>query len=59
MSEPFRILRVAPLKDPGHVEKMEKAGLAIKPLVGKEYAKYYMDLHERCKQLVEAARKAR
>jgi tripartite-type tricarboxylate transporter receptor subunit TctC len=46
------------MKDPGHVEKMEKAGLAIKPLVGQEYAKYYLDLHERCKQLVEAARKA-
>jgi hypothetical protein len=37
---------------------MEKAGLAIKPLVGQEYAKYYLGLHERCKQLVEAARKA-
>jgi hypothetical protein len=47
------------LKDPGQVEKMEKAGLAIKPPVGKQYAKYYMDLHERCKQLIEAARKAR
>lgn len=46
------------MKDPGHVEKMEKAGLAIKPLVGQEYAKYYLGLHERCKQLVEAARKA-
>jgi tripartite-type tricarboxylate transporter receptor subunit TctC len=46
------------MKDPGHVEKMERAGLAIKPMVGQEYAKYYMDLHERCKQLVEAARKA-
>ena len=45
------------MKDPGHVEKMEKAGLAIKPLVGQEYSKYYLDLHERCKQLVEAARK--
>jgi tripartite-type tricarboxylate transporter receptor subunit TctC len=46
------------MKDPGHVEKMEKAGLAIKPLVGPEYSKYYLDLHERCKQLVETARKA-
>jgi tripartite-type tricarboxylate transporter receptor subunit TctC len=46
------------MKDSGHVEKMERAGLAIKPLVGQEYAKYYLDLHERCKQLVEAARKA-
>jgi tripartite-type tricarboxylate transporter receptor subunit TctC len=28
------------MKDPRHVEKMEKAGLAIKPLVGQEYTKY-------------------
>jgi len=47
------------IKDPGHVEKMDKAGLAIKPLVGQEYTKYLMDLHERCKRLVEAAQKAR
>lgn len=47
------------IKDPGHVEKMDKAGLAIKPLVGQEYTKYLMDLHERCKHLVEAAQKAR
>ena len=46
------------MKDLGHVEKMEKVGLAIKPLVGQEYTKYYLDLHERCKQLVEAAHKA-
>jgi tripartite-type tricarboxylate transporter receptor subunit TctC len=47
------------IKDPGHVEKMDKAGLAIKPLIGQEYTKYLMDLHERCKHLVEAAQKAR
>jgi len=47
------------IKDPGHVERMDKAGLAIKPLVGQEYTKYLMDLHERCKHLVEAAQKAR
>ena len=47
------------IEDPEHVEKMEKAGLAIKPLVGEEYAKYFRELHERTKPLVDAARKAR
>jgi tripartite-type tricarboxylate transporter receptor subunit TctC len=46
------------MKDPGHVEKMEKAGLAIKPMVGQEYTNYLLDLHEKCKHLVEAARRA-
>jgi len=46
------------MQDPGHVEKMEKAGLAIKPMVGPEYTKYFLDLHEKCKYLVEAARRA-
>ena len=45
--------------DPEHVEKMGKAGLAIKPLVGEEYAKYFRELHDRAKPLVDAARKAR
>jgi tripartite-type tricarboxylate transporter receptor subunit TctC len=47
------------IRDPGHVEKMDKAGLAIKPMVGAEYTKYLLDLQERCKHLVEAAQKAR
>jgi len=46
------------MKDPGHVEKMEKAGLAIKPMVGQEYTKYLLELHEKCKYLVEAARRS-
>jgi len=45
--------------EPEHVEKMEKAGLAIKPMLGDEYGRYLMNIHERCKRLVEAARKAR
>lgn len=45
--------------EPEHVEKMEKAGLAIKPMVGDEYGRYLRDIHERCKPLVEAARKVR
>jgi len=47
------------MKNPEHVEKMEKVGLAIKAMVGEEYAKYLRDIHERCKLLVDAARKAR
>jgi len=46
------------MKDPGHVEKMERAGLAIKPMVGQEYTKYFLDLHEKCKYLVEAIRRS-
>ena len=47
------------MKSPEHMEKMEKAALAIKPLVGEEYARYFRDMHERCKPLVEAVVKAR
>ena len=35
------------IEDPEHVEKMEKAGLAIKIMVGDEYAKYFRELHEK------------
>jgi len=45
------------MKNPEHVEKMNKAGLAVKPLVGEEYAKYFRDLHNRAKPLVDIARK--
>jgi tripartite-type tricarboxylate transporter receptor subunit TctC len=47
------------MNSPDHVEKMEKAALAIKPLVGEEYARYFRDMHERCKPLVEAVLKTR
>ncbi len=47
------------MKSPDHLDKMDKAGLAVKPMMGEEFMKYYRDLHERCKPLVEAARKAR
>jgi tripartite-type tricarboxylate transporter receptor subunit TctC len=47
------------MNHPDHVEKMEKAALAIKPLVGEEYARYFRDMHERCKPLVEAVLKTR
>jgi len=46
------------IKDPEHIEKMEKTGLAIKMMVGDEFGKYLRDLQEQCKPLVEEARKA-
>ncbi len=47
------------IRNPEHVEKMDKAALAIKMMVGDEFGKYIRDLQERCKALVEEARKAR
>ena len=46
------------MKDPEHVEKMEKAGLAIKMMVADEFGKFLRDLYEQCKPIVEEARKA-
>jgi tripartite-type tricarboxylate transporter receptor subunit TctC len=46
------------MKDPEHVEKMEKTGLAIKMMVGDEFGKYLRDLFQQCKPIVEEARKA-
>jgi len=47
------------MKNPEHMDKMDKAGLAVKPMMGEEYMKYFRNLQERCKSLVDAARKAR
>ncbi len=47
------------IKDPEHMDKMEKAGLAIKPMLGEEYAKYFRELHDRTRPLVDAARRDR
>jgi tripartite-type tricarboxylate transporter receptor subunit TctC len=47
------------MKNPEHMDKMDKAALAVKPMVGEEYARYFRDMHERCKPLVEAVVKAR
>jgi len=44
------------MENPEHVDKMDKAGLAIKIMVGEEYASYIKELHERMKKLVEVAR---
>lgn len=50
---------LAAMKDPEHIEKMEKVGLAVMPMVGAEYAKYFRELHETCKTYMDEARKAR
>ena len=47
------------IENPEHMEKMDKAGLAIKMMMGDEYGKYCRELHDRAKPLVDAARKAR
>ena len=44
------------MEDPEHVQKLEAAGLAIKIMVGEEYARYYKDTHEQAKKYTEWAR---
>ncbi len=44
------------MDDPEHVKKMEDAGLALKIMVGEEYAKYYRDLHTKAAKYTEWAR---
>jgi len=44
------------MKDPDHMDKMDKAGLAVRPLAGEEYKKYVYDLQQRIAPLVEIAR---
>jgi hypothetical protein len=44
------------MEHPDHVKKVEKAGLAIKVMVGDEYAKYYRDLHTKAAKYTELAR---
>jgi len=47
------------MKDPEHLDKMDKSGLAVKPLAGEEYTKYVLDLQQRVAPLVEIARKSK
>jgi tripartite-type tricarboxylate transporter receptor subunit TctC len=47
------------MKDPDHMDKMDKSGLAVRPLVGEEYKKYVYDLQQRIAPLVEIARKSK
>jgi tripartite-type tricarboxylate transporter receptor subunit TctC len=47
------------MEDPEHIRRMEKAGLAIKPMVGDEYGKFLRDLEERVKPLMDSYLKSR
>jgi tripartite-type tricarboxylate transporter receptor subunit TctC len=47
------------IKDPDHVDKMDKAALAVRPLVGEEYKKYVYELHQRITPLMEVARQSK
>ena len=47
------------MEDPEHLKNMDKAGLAIKIMMGEEYSKYIKSVHEQLKKLVDEARKAR
>ena len=44
------------MEDPEHVQKLESAGLAIKIMVGEEYARYYSDTHTQAKKYTEWAK---
>ena len=44
---------------PEHLEKMEKAGLAVKIMMPEEYGQYIKNLHENLKKLMAEALKAR
>ena len=44
------------MEDPEHVKKMEEQGLALRIMVGEEYAKYYRELHAKAKKYTEWAR---
>jgi len=46
------------MENPEHIEKMDKAGLAVRIIVGDEYSKYIKDLHETTRKLMETGRKA-
>jgi tripartite-type tricarboxylate transporter receptor subunit TctC len=46
------------METPEHIEKMDKAGLTVKILVGDAYGKYIREVHETSKSMMEMARKA-
>lgn len=47
------------MANPDHIKKMDEVGLALKPMVGAEYAKYYADTHAQAKKYTEWALKQR
>ena len=49
------VLRKA-MEDPEHVQKLESAGLAVKIMVGEEYARYYSETHAQAKKYTEWAK---
>jgi tripartite-type tricarboxylate transporter receptor subunit TctC len=44
------------MEDPEHVSKLENQGLAIKIMVGEEYARYFVDTHAKAKKYTEWAK---
>jgi tripartite-type tricarboxylate transporter receptor subunit TctC len=44
------------MEDPEHVSKLENQGLAIKIMVGEQYAKYFADTHAKAKKYTEWAK---
>ena len=44
------------MEDPEHVGKLEAQGLAIKLMVGEEYAKYFADTHVKAKKYTDWAK---
>ena len=45
------------MEHPDHVQKLEAAGLAIRIMVGDEYARYYKETHDKAKKYTEWAKK--
>jgi len=48
---------VKAMADPDHIKRLEDAGLAIKPMIGDEYVKYFNETHEKAKKYTEWAKK--
>jgi tripartite-type tricarboxylate transporter receptor subunit TctC len=44
------------MEDPEHIQKLEAQGLAMKPMIGPEFAAYWKDQHERAKKYTEWAK---
>jgi tripartite-type tricarboxylate transporter receptor subunit TctC len=55
LSKLREVLKTA-MDDPEHVGKLESQGLAIKVMVGDEYAKYFLDTHAKAKKYTEWAK---
>ena len=44
------------MADPDHVSKLENQGLAIKIMVGEEYARYFAETHAKAKKYTDWAK---